>query len=58
MFHLPKTAGFLPLVGEPAADLITFAVKSKSHIGRFGKVAFTVVASSGNRGKAGVGVFV
>ena len=56
MFHLPETAGFLPLVGEPAADLITFAVKSKSHIGRFGKVAFTV--SSGNRGKAGVGVFV
>ena len=51
MFHLPETAGFLPLVGEPAADLITFAVKSKSHIGRFGRVAFTVIASRGTAGK-------
>ena len=57
MFCLPETAGSCHVWG-PAADLITFAVKSKSHIGRFGKVAFTVVASSGNRGKAGVGVFV
>ena len=53
-----RDSWFPATCGEPAADLITFAVKSKSHIGRFGKVAFTVVASSGNRGKAGVGVFV
>ena len=57
MFHLPETAGSCH-VWEPAADLITFAVKSKSHIGRFGWVAVTVVASSWSHGSRSRFVYI
>ena len=40
-----------PLVGGPAGDLITLAVKVKVNLCTFGRLLFTVVTLRGSHGK-------